>query len=118
MKIIILANDNVAYSGILSYPLLKKFSSEISGIFIQDGILNSNTNSSNLFNEVKKKSGLQYAIFLAKETIYYKIAVFIRRIFHMNNHSDDCYLETNSNLGEMFGIPVFKIKGSIKMEFG
>ena len=116
MKIIILANDNVAYSGILSYPLLKKFSSEISGIFIQDGILNSNTNSSNLFNEVKKKSGLQYAIFLAKETIYYKIAVFIRRIFHMNNHSDDCYLETNSNLGKIFDIPVFKISGSIHDE--
>ena len=116
MKIIILANDNVAYSGILSYPLLKNFSSEISGIFIQDGILNSNTNSSNLFNEVKKKSGLQYAIFLAKETIYYKIAVFIRRIFHMNNHSDDCYLETNSNLGKIFDIPVFKISGSIHDE--
>ena len=116
MKIIILANDNVAYSGILSYPLLKKFSSEISGIFIQDGILNSNTNSSNLFNEVKKKSGLQYAIFLAKEMIYYKIAVFIRRIFHMNNHSDDCYLETNSNLGKIFDIPVFKISGSIHDE--
>ena len=116
MKIIILANDNVAYSGILSYPLLKNFSSEISGIFIQDGILNSNTNSSNLFNEVKKKSGLQYAIFLAKEMIYYKIAVFIRRIFHMNNHSDDCYLETNSNLGKIFDIPVFKISGSIHDE--
>jgi len=26
MKIVILANDNVAYSGILSYPILKKFS--------------------------------------------------------------------------------------------
>ena len=52
MKIVILANDNVAYSGILSYPTLKKFSNEITGIFIQDGILNANTNSSNLFNEV------------------------------------------------------------------
>jgi len=26
MKIVILANDNVAYSGILSYPILKNFS--------------------------------------------------------------------------------------------
>jgi len=29
MKIVILANDNVAYSGILSYPILKKFSKEM-----------------------------------------------------------------------------------------
>ena len=113
MKIIILANDNMAYSGILSYPLLKKFSNEILGIFIQDGILNPNANSQNLFNEVKKKSGLQYAMFLAIETMYYKTAVFIRRIFHMNNHSGDCYLETNSNLGKIFDVPVFKIRGSI-----
>ena len=110
MKIIILANDNVAYSGILSYPILKKFSNEISGIFIQDCILNPDTNSSDLFNKVKKKSGLQYAIFLAREILNYKIAVFIRRIFHMNKHSDDCYLDTNSNLGKIFDIPVFKIK--------
>ena len=116
MKIVILANDNVAYSGILSYPILKKFSKEISGIFIQDGILNSDTNSSDLFNKVKKKSGLQYAIFLAREILNYKIAVFIRRIFHMNKHSDDCYLDTNSNLGKIFDIPVFKIKGSIHDE--
>ena len=34
----------------------------------------------------------------------------------MNKHYDDCYVETNSNLGEMFGIPVFKIKGSINNE--
>ena len=61
MKIIILANDNVAYSGILSYPIVKKFSSEILGIFIQDGLLNPNSNPSSLFNEVKKKTGLQYA---------------------------------------------------------
>ena len=116
MKIIILANDEVAYSGILSYPILKKFSDEISGIFIQDGILNSDTNSADLFNKVKKKSGLQYAIFLAREILNYKIAVFIRRIFHMNKHSDDCYLDTNSNLGKIFDIPVFKIKGSIHDE--
>ena len=86
MKIVILANDNVAYSGILSYPILKKFSNEISGIFIQDGILNSNTNHLDLFNKVKKKSGLQFAIFLVLETIYYRIAVTIRRIFSMNKH--------------------------------
>jgi len=116
MKIIILANDEVAYSGILSYPILKKFSDEISGIFIQDGILNSDTNSADLFKKVKKKSGLQYAIFLTREILNYKIAVFIRRIFHMNKHTDDCYLETNSNLGKIFGIPVFKIKGSIHDE--
>jgi folate-dependent phosphoribosylglycinamide formyltransferase PurN len=113
MKIIILANDNVAYSGILSYPIVKKFSSEILGIFIQDGLLNPNSNPSSLFNEVKKKSGLQYAIFLGLETLYYKTAVSIRRIFHMNDHLDDCYLETNSNLGKIFDIPVYKIKGSI-----
>ena len=116
MKIIVLANDNMAYSGILSYPLLKKFSNEILGVFIQDGVINPNTNSSDLFNEVKKKSGLQYAIFLAIETMYYRTAVFIRRIFHMNNHSDNCYLETNSNLGKIFDIPVFKIRGSIHDE--
>ena len=116
MKIVILANDNVAYSGILSYPTLKKFSNEITGIFIQDGILNANTNSSNLFNEVKRKSGLQYAVFLAIETMYYKSAVSLRRIFHMNSHSDDCCLETNSNLGKIFDIPVFKIRGSVHDE--
>ena len=116
MKIIILTNDDVAYSGILSYPILKKFSNEISGIFIQDGILNSNTNHLDLFNKVKKKSGLQFAIFLVLETIYYRIAVTIRRIFSMNNHLGDCYLETNSNLGKIFNIPVFKIKGSVHDE--
>ena len=31
----------------------------------------------------------------------------------MNEHLDDCYLETNSNLGKIFDIPVYKIKGSI-----
>ena len=31
----------------------------------------------------------------------------------MNKLSDDCYLDTNSNLGKIFDIPVFKIKGSI-----
>ena len=116
MKIIILTNDDVAYSGILSYPILKKFSNEISGIFIQDGILNSNTNHLDLFNKVKKKSGLQFAIFLVLETIYYRIAVTIRRIFSMNKHLGDCYLETNSNLGKIFNIPVFKIKGSVHDE--
>ena len=116
MKIIILTNDDVAYSGILSYPILKKFSDEIPGIFIQDGILNSNTNHLDLFNKVKKKSGLQFAIFLVLETIYYRIAVTIRRIFSMNKHLDDCYLETNSNLGKIFNIPVFKIKGSVHDE--
>ena len=116
MKIVILANDNVAYSGILSYPILKKFSNEISGIFIQDGILNSNTNHLDLFNKVKKKSGLQFAIFLVLETIYYRIAVTIRRIFSMNKHLGDCYLETNSNLGKIFDVPVFKISGSIHDE--
>jgi methionyl-tRNA formyltransferase len=34
----------------------------------------------------------------------------------MNKHSDDCYLDTNSNLGKIFDIPVFKIKGSIHDE--
>ena len=116
MNIIILANDDIPYSGILAYPTLKKFANEISGIFIQDRILNPNTTTLGLFNKVKKKSGLQFAIFYAREIINYKIAVSIRRIFHMNRHVDDCYLETNSNLGEMFGIPVFKIKGSINDE--
>ena len=116
MKIIILTNDDVAYSGILSYPILKKFSNEISGIFIQDGILNSNTNHLDLFNKVKKKSGLQFAIFLVLETIYYRIALSLRRIFNMNKHLGDCYLETNSNLGRIFNIPVFKMKGSVHDE--
>ena len=116
MNIIILADDNQAYSGILSYPMLKKFSNEISGIFIQDGILNPNTNSVDLFSKVKKKSGLRFAIFLAEEIIIYKIAMSIRKIFRMNKHSDDCYLDTNSNLGKIFGIPVFQIKGSINDE--
>ena len=88
----------------------------MSGIFIQDGILNSNTNHLDLFNKVKKKSGLQFAIFLVLETIYYRIAVTIRRIFSMNKHLGDCYLETNSNLGKIFNIPVFKIKGSVHDE--
>ena len=116
MKIVILANDDIAYSGLLSYPILKKLTNEISGIFIQDGILNSNTTTLGLFNKVKKKSSLRFAIFYAREIINYKIAISIRRIFHMNKHYDDCYVETNSNLGEMFGIPVFKIKGSINNE--
>ena len=34
----------------------------------------------------------------------------------MNKHLGDCYLETNSNLGKIFDIPVFKIKGSIHDE--
>ena len=116
MKIVILANDDIPYSGLLSYPVLKKFANEISGIFIQDRILDSNTTSLGLFNKVKKKSSLQFAIFYAREIINYKIAVLIRRIFHMNKHSNDCYIETNANLGKMFGIPVFKIEGSINDE--
>ena len=52
MKIIVLTNDDVAYSGILSYPILKNFSNEISGIFIQDGILNSKTYHLDLFDIV------------------------------------------------------------------
>ena len=116
MKIVILANDDIPYSGLLSYPILKKFANEISGIFIQDRILDSNTTTLGLFNKVKKKSSLQFAIFYAREIINYKIAVLIRRIFHMNKHSNDCYIETNANLGKMFGIPVFKIEGSINDE--
>ena len=116
MKIIILTNDDVAYSGILSYPILKNFSNEISGIFIQDGILNSKTNHLDLFDMVKKKSGTQFAIFLGIEIIYYKIALSLRRIFNMNKHLGDCYLETNSNLGRIFNIPVFKMKGSVHDE--
>ena len=116
MKIVILANDDIPYSGLLSYPVLKKFANEISGIFIQDRILDSKTTTLGLFNKVKKKSSLQFAIFYAREIINYKIAVLIRRIFHMNKHSNDCYIETNANLGKMFGIPVFKIEGSINDE--
>ena len=116
MKIVILANDDIPYSGLLSYPVLKKFANEISGIFIQDRILDSNTTTLGLFNKVKKKSSLQFAIFYAREIINYKISVLIRRIFHMNKHSNDCYIETNANLGKMFGIPVFKIEGSINDE--
>ena len=116
MKIVILANDDIPYSGLLSYPVLKKFANEISGIFIQDRILDSNTTTLGLFNKVKKKSSLQFAIFYAREIINYKIAVLIRRIFHMNKHSNDCYIETNANLGKMFDIPVFKIEGSINDE--
>ena len=116
MKIVILANDDIPYSGLLSYPILKKFANEIFGIFIQDRILDSNTTTLGLFNKVKKKSSLQFAIFYAREIINYKIAVLIRRIFHMNKHSNDCYIETNANLGKMFGIPVFKIEGSINDE--
>ena len=116
MKIVILANDDIPYSGLLSYPVLKKFANEISGIFIQDRILDSNTTTLGLFNKVKKKSSLQFAIFYARDIINYKIAVLIRRIFHMNKHSNDCYIETNANLGKMFGIPVFKIEGSINDE--
>jgi methionyl-tRNA formyltransferase len=116
VKIVILANDDIPYSGLLSYPVLKKFANEIFGIFIQDRILDSNTTTLGLFNKVKKKSSLQFAIFYAREIINYKIAVLIRRIFHMNKHSNDCYIETNANLGKMFGIPVFKIEGSINDE--
>jgi len=116
MKIILLANDDIPYSGLLSYPMLKKFASEISGIFIQDRILNSDTTNFGLFNKVKKKSSLQFAMFYARENINYKIAILIRRIFHMNKQSNDSYIETNSNLGKMFGIPVFKMKGSINDE--
>ena len=53
---------------------------------------------------------------MARETINYKIAILIRRIFHMNKHSDDHYIETNSNLGKIFNVPVFKMKGSINDE--
>ena len=53
MKIILLANDEIPYSGLLSYPMLKKFPNEISGIFIQDKILNSNTTNLELFNKEK-----------------------------------------------------------------
>lgn len=116
MKIILLANDEIPYSGLLSYPMLKKFPNEISGIFIQDKILNSNTTNLELFNKVRKKSSLQFAIFYARENINYKIAILIRRVFHMNKHSDDHYIETNSNLGKIFNVPVFKMKGSINDE--
>ena len=60
MKIVILANDDIPYSGLLSYPVLKKFANEISGIFIQDRILDSNTTTLGLFNKVKKK--IQFAV--------------------------------------------------------
>ena len=55
-------------------------------------------------------------MFLGIEIIYYKIALSLRRIFNMNKHLGDCYLETNSNLGRIFNIPVFKIKGSVHDE--
>jgi len=113
MKIVLLANDNVSYSGILSYPLLKNFSNDISGIFIQDGILNSNSSSLDLFRKIKNRSGLQYALSLTIETINYKIGIFIRNLFHMNKHENDCYLESNEKFGRIFGIPIFKMKGSV-----
>ena len=113
MNIILLVNDDVSYSSLLAYPTLKHFSKYISGIFVQDGILNSENSSSDIFNKVKKKSGFRYAQNLVLEILSYKIAIFIRNLFRMNKHEDDCYLDTNTKLGKIFNIPVFKIQGSI-----
>jgi folate-dependent phosphoribosylglycinamide formyltransferase PurN len=113
MNIILLVNDDVSYSSLLAYPTLKHFSKYISGIFVQDGILNSENSSSDIFNKVKKKSGFRYAQNLVLEILSYKIAILVRNLFRMNKHEDDCYVETNAKLGKIFNIPVFQIKGSI-----
>tara|TARA_B110001454_G_scaffold149426_1_gene138827 strand:- start:5777 stop:6631 length:855 start_codon:yes stop_codon:yes gene_type:complete len=113
MRIVLLANDSVAYSGILSYPIIKKFSKDIVGIFVQDGMLDSKNNSFEIFKKVKKKSGLKYAFSLAMETLNYQYAIRIRNFFHMNKHENNDYLNLNSKLGEEFKIPVFPVEGSI-----
>ena len=116
MNIVLLANDDVSYSGLLSYPTLKNLSTDISAIFIQDGILNSNSTSIDLFEKVKEKSGFHYALSLVLETLSYKFALFIRNFFRLNKHENDCFLASNEKFGKIFGIPVFKIIGSIHDE--
>ena len=112
-KIIIIANDDVAYSGFLLYPLLTKYSKDISTIFIQDGMLNTKTNPKKLFAQVSKKSGWQYALYLVREIINYKAAIFIRKFFFLNN---EYVLDTPSNLGKRFKISVSRLAGSINDE--
>ena len=112
-KIVIIANDDVAYSGFLLYPLLTKFSKDISTIFIQDGMLNTKTNPKKLFGQVSKKSGWQYALYLVREIINYKAAIFIRKFFFLNN---EYILDTPSNLGKRFKISVSRLAGSINDE--
>ena len=112
-KIIIIANDDVAYSGFLLYPLLTKYSKDISTIFIQDGMLNTKTNPKKLFAQVSKKSGWQYALYLVREIINYKAAIFIRKFFFLNN---EYVLDTPSNLGKRFKISVSRLSGSINDE--
>ena len=112
-KIIIIANDDVAYSGFLLYPLLTKYSKDISAIFIQDGMLNTKTNPKKLFAQVSKKSGWQYALYLVREIINYKAAILIRKFFFLNN---EYILDTPSNLGKRFKISVSRLAGSINDE--
>ena len=112
-KIIIIANDDVAYSGFLLYPLLTKYSKDVSAIFIQDGMLNTKTSPKKLFAQVSKKSGLKYALYLVREIINYKAAILIRKFFFLNN---EYILDTPSNLGKKFKIPVSRFVGSINDE--
>ena len=112
-KIVIIANDDVAYSGFLLYPLLTKFSKDISTIFIQDGMLNTKTDPKKLFTQITKKSGWLYALYLVREIINYKAAILIRKFFFLNN---EYVLDTPSNLGKRFKISVSKLSGSINDE--
>lgn len=116
MKLIILTNDN-AYASILIYPLLKRHAKNVSAIFIQDGIINSKMSPVSLFRTVLKKSGWSYASFLATEMICYKLAIYIRRILHINKEDNDCFLDMPSRLGRRFNIPVYKLRGSIHNQF-
>lgn len=112
MKIVILTNNDV-YGGILIYPLLKEYAKSVQAIFIQDGIIDSKRSPFRLFLHIMKKSGAIFSTFLAIELVGYKIAVYIRRLFHINNYKGDCVFEIPSHLGKQMNIPVYRFNGSI-----
>ena len=113
LKIIIIANDDIVYSGILLYPLLKKFSQYIDSIFIQDGKLSPGDSYFNLVKKLFKISGFRYVFFLVIESLIYKIIIYLRRFLKINNYDNDNVIEFPSFLGKKFKIPVFYNKGSI-----
>jgi methionyl-tRNA formyltransferase len=76
-------------------------------------MLNTKTNPKKLFAQVSKKSGWQYALYLVREIINYKAAIFIRKFFFLNN---EYVLDTPSNLGKRFKISVSRLSGSINDE--
>ncbi len=113
MKIIIITNDNIPYTGILLYPIIKEFHDQIDSIFIQDGKFTPGDSYFKLIKKIFRKSGLRFITYLILESLFYKFSVYFRRFFKLNNYKNNQVIEFPSFLGKKFNVPIHKIIGSI-----